>query len=127
MSPSQSQPHPSITDSPWFWLMLFSLAGLAALFTVGPKFEKREAGIEEKFHARERALGREAFDKLPDDATPPQTTPPQTTAPQTEPMPAWKPIFTLTPIALVLLAVAGVSMFNVMRFHTRRFHDLQKQ
>ncbi len=40
---------PSVTESPWFWLMLFSLAGLAAVATIGPKFDRREQSIETKF------------------------------------------------------------------------------
>jgi hypothetical protein len=104
----------SVTESPWFWVMLFSLAGLAAVATVGPKFEQREASIEAKFHARERALGREEFDKPSDDATP-------------SAMPTWKPIFTLGPIAAVLLGIAIVAMFNVVRLQRRRFAELARQ
>ena len=51
---------PSVTESPWFWIMLFSLAGLAAVATIGPKFDRREQSIETKFQARERGLGRES-------------------------------------------------------------------
>jgi hypothetical protein len=102
----------SVTESPWFWVMLFSLAGLAAVATVGPKFEQREASIEEKFHARERAMGRETFDKPGDEAAPSAT-------------PAWKPIYTLGPIAAVLMCLAVVGMVNVMRFHRRKWKNLQ--
>ena len=104
----------SVTESPWFWVMLFSLAGLAALFTIGPKFEKREASIEAKFHARERALGREAFEKPSDDAAPSAEMP-------------WKPIFTLGPIAAVLMCVAVVGMVNVMRFHRKKWKNLHSE
>ncbi len=52
----RSQPV-SVTESPWFWVMLFSLAGLAAVATVGPKFEQREASIEAQISCAERALG----------------------------------------------------------------------
>ncbi|HZZ28354.1 MAG TPA: hypothetical protein VFE46_10170 [Pirellulales bacterium] len=112
---------PSVTDSPWFWVMLFSLAGLAALFTIGPKFERREASIEEKFHARERGLGREAIDAASGDAAPTATDAP---ANQQNSAPPWQPIFTLTPIAFVLAAIAIVAMFNVLRFHRRRLNHL---
>jgi hypothetical protein len=87
--------------------MLFSLAGLAAVATIGPKFERREQSIETKFHARERGLGRENVAQ-PDDSAPPQ-------------MPQWNPIFTLAPIAGVLGAVAVVSMIGVVRFHRRKW------
>ncbi len=102
----------SVTESPWFWVMLFSLAGLAALSAAGPKLEKRQASIEQKFHARERALGREAFNKPSDDAAPSAT-------------PPWKPIFTLGPIIALLICIATVAMFNVFRFHRRQWKALR--
>jgi len=113
MSQIHPEPPASVTESPWFWVMLFSLAGLAAVFTVGPKFERREAGIEQNFHARERALGREAFDKPSDDAAP-------------QPAP-WRPIFTLGPIAAILICIAVVAMFNVFRLQKRRLNALRNE
>ena len=105
----QSLP-PSATESPWFWVMLFSLAGLAAIATIGPKFDRREESIELKFHARERGLGREAVEQPSEDAPP-------------EPAP-WQPIFTLGPIVAVLGVVAVVAMANVIRLHRRRLQTL---
>jgi len=109
--------------------MLFSLAGLAALFTIGPKFERREASIEEKFHARERGLGREAFEPASDDAAPSQEKPQGhdiTTSDAQPTAPPWQPIFTLTPIAFILTALAVVAMFNMVQFHRRRLNDLRR-
>ena len=106
----------SVTESPWFWVMLFSLAGLAAVVTVGPKFEQREEGIEEKFHARERAMGRETFEKLPDDGA----------TPDSQTLTQWPRIFTLGPIAAVLMCVAALGMFNVFRLQRRRLAELQR-
>jgi hypothetical protein len=103
---------PSVTESPWFWLMLFSLAGLAAVATIGPKFERREQSIETKFHARERGLGRESAAQEAD--APAQ-------------IPAWNPIFTLGPIIAVLGVVALVSMIGVIRFHRRKWIVLQNR
>jgi hypothetical protein len=103
---------PSVTESPWFWVMLFSLTALAALATIGPKFERREQAIETRFHARERAAGREAFEPAVDD-TP-------AAAPQ------WDPIFTLGPIAGILCIIAIVAMVNVVRFHRRRLATLRR-
>jgi hypothetical protein len=114
MLKSQGQPSVSVTESPWFWTMLFSLAALAAVFTIGPKFERREAGIEQKFHARERALGREAFDKPAEDAEPSPTN-------------SWRPIFTLGPIAGTLMCIAVVGMVNIFRLQKRRLAELAHQ
>lgn len=131
---SDAEKQTSVTDSPWFWVMLFSLAGLAALFTIAPKFERREASIEAKFHARERGLGREPVDQPPDDDATPAANDGVANdiadgatndgaGPTAFP---WQPIFTITPIALFLAAIAIVAMWNVMRFHRRRLSQLQQ-
>ena len=111
------EPSASVTESPWFWVMLFSLAGLAAVVTVGPKFEQREEGIEEKFHARERAMGREAFDKIPDDGA----------TPDSRAETPWPRIFTLGPIAAVLMCIAAIGMFNIFRLQRKRLVALQRE
>jgi hypothetical protein len=126
--PSSNQP-PSVTDSPWFWVMLFSLGGLAALATIGPKFEQREASIEQKFHARERGLGREAIEPSNDESAPTdgKSPGPDKAPPDSQPTaPPWQPIFTITPIAFILAAIAIIAMFNVLRFHRQRLHDLHR-
>ena len=48
---STTQP---ITDSLWFWLLLFSSIAVVALLVIGGKYVKRQAGIERKYQARER-------------------------------------------------------------------------
>ena len=111
MSSQESQPSP-VTESPWFWVMLFSLAALAAIATIGPKFEQREQSIETKFHARERGLHREAVEQPADDA------PSQ--------IPEWNLMFTLWPIAAVVGAVAIVSFVGMIRFQRRRLRDLRR-
>jgi hypothetical protein len=45
---------PPITDSPWFWVLAFSLMGLLALFVIGGKYGRRQAGMERQYQARER-------------------------------------------------------------------------
>jgi hypothetical protein len=111
MSPDKHVQGLSVSDTPWFWLMLFSLAALAAIATIGPKFERREQSIETKFHARERGLHREAVEQPADDAP--------------GELPEWNPIFTLGPIAAVIGVVAIVSLMGVVRFHRRRLLDLR--
>ncbi|HEY2881086.1 MAG TPA: hypothetical protein VGJ15_01605 [Pirellulales bacterium] len=103
-------PQPPITDSPWFWVMLFSLFGIAAVATIGPKFEQREQGLETNFHGHERAAGREAAPQVPDDAP--------------GELPHWEPIFTVYPIVAVLGITAVVSMIAMVRLHKRRFSEL---
>jgi hypothetical protein len=43
-----------ITDSPWFWVLVFSLVGLVGLAAIRDKYGKRQAGIERQYQARER-------------------------------------------------------------------------
>lgn len=54
--PSPTIPASHLSESPWFWLLLFSAFALAALAAIGPKYSLRQGGIETKFHNRETAL-----------------------------------------------------------------------
>lgn len=53
--PPSHRPTTPLTDSPWFWLLLFSTFALAALVTIGPKYSLRQGGIETRFQNRETA------------------------------------------------------------------------
>lgn len=46
---------PPITESPWYWVYVFSTACLVAIFLLGPKYSARQAQIERNFQGRERA------------------------------------------------------------------------
>lgn len=54
-APRPAEPHPALTDSPWFWAYLFGAAALIALFAANTKFGPRQAQIEREFQARTRA------------------------------------------------------------------------
>jgi hypothetical protein len=43
-----------ITDSPWFWVLLFSLIGIGAIVAIGGQYGKRQARLERQYQARER-------------------------------------------------------------------------
>src|SRR5688572_4943390 len=59
---SMAQPgRPPITDSPWFWLILFSLAAIGGLLAIAPKYAIRQAGVERKSAAREDVARRRQF------------------------------------------------------------------
>ena len=53
-----SAPRPAPTDSPWFWLMLFSAAGLIVLVIVWPKYSARQGRLELQFRATQEATRR---------------------------------------------------------------------
>ncbi len=45
---------PPLTDSPWFWLVLFGGMGSMALVAIGPKYGGRQAPIERKYQVQQR-------------------------------------------------------------------------
>ena len=47
-----------VTDSPWFWVLMFSGMALAALLAIGPKYGGRQARLERQYQARERIAAR---------------------------------------------------------------------
>ena len=55
--PNEPQPvdRPPITDSPWFWLELFSGMALVGILVIGPKFVQRQGQIERRFEGRQHA------------------------------------------------------------------------
>jgi hypothetical protein len=55
MAAEPSTPSPPLTDSPWFWGLLFSLMALIGLGLISPKFAKRQGQLERRFLGREQA------------------------------------------------------------------------
>lgn len=59
-----ANPKLPLTDSPWFWLLVFSAMALVALLAIGGKYGQRQARLERQYQARERvatgARGEEA-------------------------------------------------------------------
>ncbi len=49
-----------ITDSPWFWLLVFSAAGLVCVLVIMPQYAKRQRRLEMQYMAREEILRRQA-------------------------------------------------------------------
>jgi len=64
---------PAISDSPWFWAYLFSLAALLALALIGPKYSRRQAQIERQFQGRRAAVAPASGPATDDDALEPAT------------------------------------------------------
>jgi hypothetical protein len=55
-----------LTDSAWFWVLLFSLVGLLALVAMSPKYGRRQANIERQYQARERVAEKITAENNPD-------------------------------------------------------------
>lgn len=53
-------PKSSVTDSPWYWVLVFSLMALAALAAISGKYGRRQANIERQYQARERIAEKQA-------------------------------------------------------------------
>lgn len=52
---------PKVTDSPWFWLMVFSAMAMVAATVIGPKYAVRMARKERMMNANETiAVARQA-------------------------------------------------------------------
>jgi uncharacterized protein involved in exopolysaccharide biosynthesis len=44
-----------LTDSPWFWGLVFSLMALVGIGLIAPKFDKRQRQVEGRFLGRQQA------------------------------------------------------------------------
>jgi hypothetical protein len=91
----------SLTDSPWFWVMMFSLMALGALAAIGGKYGQRQATIERQYQARTRVAELRANENnSTDDTRTDQQTAPRDFATSGDPLiPLW-------PLAVVLVLVA---------------------
>lgn len=49
-----------LTDSPWFWVLLFGGMACVALVAIGPKYARRQEAVERRFQAREEIAERRA-------------------------------------------------------------------
>jgi hypothetical protein len=54
---------PPITDSPWFWALMFSVVALVALVAISGQYGKRQARLERQYQARERIQNDELGDQ----------------------------------------------------------------
>ena len=56
MTESTEGQRPSpLADSPWFWLYLFSIAALAGLLLIAPKYYARQSQVERQYQGKIRA------------------------------------------------------------------------
>jgi len=103
MSTEQQSP---IADSPWFWVLLFSLMGIMAVAAISGQYGKRQARLERQYQARERIRD----EAVGDPARPDYST-------------AEKTLIPLWPLAVVLGGVAVLATVMLGREHVRRRHE----
>lgn len=76
ITPRHGESRPPLSDSPWFWLALFSGMACLALVAIDPKFTRRQARIEHRFENRVRARSLAAGRGAASEPTPPVTVTP---------------------------------------------------
>ena len=97
-----SESNTRITDSVWYWVYLFCTAGLIALVLMGPRFSSRQAQIERKYQARQRAAQQMVGEQ------------PRTALSSVE-----STTITLWPLYLVLGLLFSIAWINLIRRHLR--------
>ncbi len=63
-----------LADSPWLWLLVFSIMALAALVSIQGKYAKRQAGIEFRAEVRSAVVAQAAGESPPAVAKEPPST-----------------------------------------------------
>jgi hypothetical protein len=106
MDKEAGQP-PPVTDSPWFWLLLFSLMGLGAIGAIHGKYGRRQAGIERQYQARDRVARGVAVQ----DVTPPAM---DQGNERTGPRPYSMPGENLIPLWPLVAAIGSVAVFSAV-------------
>ncbi len=54
--PDRSTAEPSrLTDSPWFWALMFAVMSLVGIALIAPKFDRRQRQVEGRFLGREQS------------------------------------------------------------------------
>jgi hypothetical protein len=103
-----------LTDSPWFWVVAFSLMGLVGLAGIAGKYDRRQAQIEGRFLGRENLAAeraRRVAGLEPEDLA------------ESAGEPAMRPrerLIPLWPIALALGGIATASGWMLLRERSSR-------
>lgn len=92
-----------VSDSPWFWVLAFSLMALLATAVLGGKYGRRQAVLERQYQARERIAAGETGDAAVADAERRAYSMPGDTL-----IPLW-------PLALIMVAVAALAAIMLIR------------
>jgi hypothetical protein len=106
-TPRQTPARARLTDSPWFWLLVFANAALLGVAVIGPKYNVRQGAVERRYEAR-REIARRAFEQPTGETSPDGTGPSDATADasgpdQTDLLDNSAHIVPLLPLALVLV------------------------
>ena len=104
-----SEELPPVSESPWFWVLIFSLMGLLALAAIHGKYGQRQAGLERQYQARERTA--EQVAATSDRATADESS--QATANGSVPVPEYAlpghNLISIWPLAVLLAVVSAAA------------------
>jgi membrane protein implicated in regulation of membrane protease activity len=102
-----SQPSAPLTDSPWFWVLAFSLMALLAVAAISGKYGRRQAREERKYQASERIAAGETGAAASSETT--------GRRPYAMPGETLIPLWPLTLIMIVIALVAAVMLWRGQR------------
>ena len=111
-----------LTDSPWFWLLLFALVGIGALAAISGKYGRRQANIERQYQARERIT---QGDSTSGDTSATQDTVAPSRRPYSMPGETLIPLWPLAVTLGVVSLFAGVMLVRNWKIHKRERRDSQ--
>ena len=99
-----AQARPPLTDSPWFWVLAFSLTAIAALAAISGKYGRRQSNDERQYQAAERIAAGETGSAASSESTGrrPYATP-------------GDPLIPLWPLTLILATIALVAALMLWR------------
>ena len=101
-----------ITDSPWFWVLAFSVVALIALVAISGQYGKRQARLERQYQARERVADGAVGDNAVGDPERREYASPDNTL-----VPLW-------PLAILLVGVIGFAAVMLRREFQRHRDEL---
>ena len=104
----ENEARPPVTDSPWFWVLTFSLMALAALVAIGGKYGRRQTRLELQYQARERIADRLGDENSPSSKEHAKQDRRHFASPGNNLIPLW-------PLAVVLLLIATFSAAMLYR------------
>ena len=58
--PPVANPQSPLADSPWFYVLAFSLTALLAVVIISPKYGRRQSAMDRNFQARTRVAEKQA-------------------------------------------------------------------
>ncbi|RLS32977.1 MAG: hypothetical protein DWH80_04020 [Planctomycetota bacterium] len=105
-----------LTDSLWFWIACFATMALVGLFVIGPKFDRRQRQIENRFLGREH-LAAQRTQLLKESPFNPQheataNDPVIIQSDQSHHTPPIVPLWPLASLSLVLILISSLMLFR---------------